>query len=80
MVPFYWNLTWIPISKYRFFVNDKERKQYKVHICFPNCADLYAPLSPKVSWFIQGNGELWKKDEDGSPPNMITILRPDYFK
>ncbi|KAH9664703.1 putative magnesium transporter [Citrus sinensis] len=45
----------------------------------PLITDLYTPLSPKVSWYIQGNGELWKKDEDGSHPNMITI-RPDYFK
>lgn len=44
-------------------------------------ADMYAPISPKVSWFIQGNGELWKqKEEDGSPPSFITILRQDYFK
>lgn len=45
-------------------------------------ADLYTPISPRVSWYIQGNGgELWKqKDEDGSPPSFITILRQDYFK
>lgn len=44
-------------------------------------ADLYTPLSPKVSWFIQGNGEVWKqKDEDGSFPSFITVVRQDYFK
>lgn len=43
--------------------------------------DLYTPLSPKVSWYIGGNGELWKqKDEDGSTPSFVTILRQDYFK
>ncbi|KAM4106292.1 hypothetical protein ACJW30_04G052800 [Castanea mollissima] len=47
----------------------------------PTTSDMYAPISPKVSWFIQGNGELWKqKEEDGSPPSFITILRQDYFK
>ncbi|EOX94063.1 Non-imprinted in Prader-Willi/Angelman syndrome region protein isoform 2 [Theobroma cacao] len=47
----------------------------------PLITDLYTPLSPKVSWYIQGNGELWKqKDEDGSSPSFITILRQDYFK
>lgn len=43
--------------------------------------DLYTPISPRVSWYIQGNGEVWKqKEEDGSPPNFVTILRHDYFK
>ncbi|PKI72633.1 hypothetical protein CRG98_007010 [Punica granatum] len=47
----------------------------------PPITDLYTPLSPKVSWVIQGNGEVWKqKDEDGSFPSFITVLRPDYFK
>ncbi|KAK3411278.1 probable magnesium transporter NIPA6 isoform X1 [Eucalyptus grandis] len=47
----------------------------------PLLTDLYTPLSPKVSWYIQGNGEVWKqKDEDGSSPSFITILRQDYFK
>lgn len=44
-------------------------------------ADLYTPLSPKVSWYIQGNGEHWKqKDEDGLSPSFMTIIRQDYFK
>ncbi|KAJ8769111.1 hypothetical protein K2173_000886 [Erythroxylum novogranatense] len=47
----------------------------------PFLSDLYTPLSPKVSWYIHGNGELWKqKDEDESPPNFVTILRQDHFK
>ncbi|KAG8640760.1 hypothetical protein MANES_13G079200v8 [Manihot esculenta] len=47
----------------------------------PFITDLYTPLSPKVSWYIQGNGELWKqKDEDGQTPNFVTVLRQDYFK
>uniref|UniRef100_A0A2P2MF86 Probable magnesium transporter n=1 Tax=Rhizophora mucronata TaxID=61149 RepID=A0A2P2MF86_RHIMU len=47
----------------------------------PFITDLYTPLSPKVSWYLQGNGEPWKqKDEDGSTPNFVTILRQDYFK
>ena len=44
------------------------------------CADLYTPLSPKVSWYIQSNGEWKQKDEEGSNPNFITVLRQDYFK
>ncbi|KAF7840171.1 putative magnesium transporter NIPA6 [Senna tora] len=44
-------------------------------------ADLYTPLSPKVSWYFQGNGEPWKqKEEDGAPFNIITIIRQDHFK
>lgn len=45
-------------------------------------SDLYTPLSPRVSWYIQGNGDLWKqKDEEGQPASsIITVLRPDYFK
>ncbi|KAF9660906.1 hypothetical protein SADUNF_Sadunf19G0012400 [Salix dunnii] len=47
----------------------------------PILTDLYTPLSPKVSWYIQSNGEHWKqKDEEGPPPNFITILRQDHFK
>uniref|UniRef100_A0A6N2LHU4 Probable magnesium transporter n=1 Tax=Salix viminalis TaxID=40686 RepID=A0A6N2LHU4_SALVM len=47
----------------------------------PTLTDLYTPLSPKVSWYIQSNGEHWKqKDEEGPPPNFITILRQDHFK
>lgn len=46
----------------------------------PIITDLYTPISPRVSWYIQGNGEVWKqKDEVGSPPNFITFLRQDYF-
>ncbi|XP_077248710.1 putative magnesium transporter NIPA6 [Tasmannia lanceolata] len=46
----------------------------------PFITDLYTPLSPKISWHIQTNGELWKhKDEDGLSADFITVLRPDYF-
>ncbi|KAK7318390.1 hypothetical protein RJT34_03089 [Clitoria ternatea] len=47
----------------------------------PIIADLYTPLSPKVSWYIQGSNEPWKqKEEDVSPFNLITIMRQDHFK
>ncbi|CAO2836975.1 unnamed protein product [Amaranthus hypochondriacus] len=47
----------------------------------PFITDLYTPLSPKVSWHLQSNGELWKQREDDiQPPNSITIIRQDYFK
>ncbi|KAL2614328.1 hypothetical protein AAZV13_08G003500 [Glycine max] len=47
----------------------------------PVIADLYTPLSPKVSWYIQGNSEPWKqKEEDVSPLNLIAIIRQDHFK
>ncbi|KAG9444204.1 hypothetical protein H6P81_015544 [Aristolochia fimbriata] len=45
----------------------------------PN-AELYLPLSPKISWHIQSSGDLWKhKDENGPPPDIFTVIRPDYF-
>ncbi|KAK2445122.1 putative magnesium transporter NIPA6 [Trifolium repens] len=48
---------------------------------FPISTDVYSPLSPKVSWYIQGNGESWKqKDEDGPPLNLITVIQQDHFK
>ncbi|XP_019432409.1 PREDICTED: probable magnesium transporter NIPA6 isoform X2 [Lupinus angustifolius] len=44
-------------------------------------ADSYTPLSPGVSWYIQGNNESRKqKEEDGPPFNLITIMKPDHFK
>ncbi|KAL3021176.1 hypothetical protein AAZX31_05G183400 [Glycine max] len=46
----------------------------------PVVADLYTPLSPKVSWYIQGNSEPWKQEEDVSPLNLIAIIRQDHFK
>ncbi|XP_025703625.1 probable magnesium transporter NIPA6 [Arachis hypogaea] len=47
----------------------------------PVSTDLFSPLSPKVTWYIQGNGESWKqKEENGSPPfNLITVVRQDHF-
>lgn len=45
----------------------------------PFITDLYTPLSPK--WNQQSNGDPWKQwDEDGQSPNVITIVRQDYFK
>ncbi|KAK8465714.1 hypothetical protein PHAVU_009G156800 [Phaseolus vulgaris] len=47
----------------------------------PVNTDLYSPLSPKVSWYSQGNGEPWKqKEEEESPFNLITVIRQDHFK
>ncbi|KAJ1386606.1 Magnesium transporter NIPA [Sesbania bispinosa] len=47
----------------------------------PVNTDLYSSLSPKVSWYVQGNGEPWKpKEEDGPPFNLITVIRQDHFK
>ncbi|XP_042489572.1 probable magnesium transporter NIPA6 isoform X2 [Macadamia integrifolia] len=40
--------------------------------------DLYAPLSPKMSWQVYG--ELSKhKDDDELTPDFVTIFRQDYF-
>lgn len=58
------------------------------YCCFQKCircliilhVQIYTPLSPRVSWYILGNNEPWKpKEEDGSPFNLITIIRPDHF-
>ncbi|KAL2342871.1 hypothetical protein Fmac_004156 [Flemingia macrophylla] len=47
----------------------------------PAISDFYAPLSPKVSWYIQGSNEPWRqKEEDVSPFNLITVIRQDHFK
>eukprot|EP00262_Sarcandra_glabra_P006110 TRINITY_DN1818_c0_g1_i1.p1 TRINITY_DN1818_c0_g1~~TRINITY_DN1818_c0_g1_i1.p1 ORF type:complete len:208 (+),score=18.20 TRINITY_DN1818_c0_g1_i1:43-624(+) len=46
----------------------------------PPVTDLYSPLSPKISWLIQGNGEPWKqKDDDGLSAEFISVLRQDHF-
>lgn len=46
----------------------------------PPVSELYTPLSPKILWHIQGNGEPWKhKDEEGLSADFITIVRNDYF-
>uniref|UniRef100_A0A7N0U171 Probable magnesium transporter n=1 Tax=Kalanchoe fedtschenkoi TaxID=63787 RepID=A0A7N0U171_KALFE len=46
----------------------------------PSPTDIYASLSPKVTWYIQGNGDSWKqKDEDGQYPDFPSSLRQDYF-
>ncbi|CAN0878501.1 Probable magnesium transporter NIPA6 [Linum grandiflorum] len=47
----------------------------------PSTSDHYTALSPRVSWYIQGNGEVWKqKDDDGTAPNFVTILKQDHFR
>nr|XP_010910178.1 probable magnesium transporter NIPA6 isoform X1 [Elaeis guineensis] len=46
----------------------------------PSSADLYTPLSPKILWHIQGNGELGKhKNDDLLSAEFITVVRQDYF-
>ncbi|GAB2287469.1 hypothetical protein Dimus_039827 [Dionaea muscipula] len=46
----------------------------------PLITDLYTPISPRLSWHLQSNGDMWKqKDEDGQSPNFVTIVRQDYF-
>lgn len=42
-------------------------------------ADLYTPLSPKVSWYIQGSTEPWKPEDDAPPFNLSKIIRQDHF-
>ncbi|ONK73190.1 uncharacterized protein A4U43_C04F28210 [Asparagus officinalis] len=40
----------------------------------------YTPLSPKIFWRIQGNGEMGKhKEEDLLSPEFVTVVRQDYF-
>ncbi|CAL9048697.1 unnamed protein product [Musa banksii] len=46
----------------------------------PSSADLYAPLSPKIYWHIQGNGDLGKlKDDDLLSGEFVAVVRQDYF-
>ncbi|THU68785.1 hypothetical protein C4D60_Mb08t07500 [Musa balbisiana] len=45
-----------------------------------NQADLYTPLSPKIFWHIQGNGELGKlKDDDLLSGEFVAVVRQDHF-
>jgi len=40
----------------------------------------YTPLSPRIFWHIQGNGELGKhKDDDLLSSEFFTVVRQDYF-
>nr|CAD1817814.1 unnamed protein product [Ananas comosus var. bracteatus] len=42
--------------------------------------DLYTPLSPKIYWHIQGNGEFVKhKNDDLLSGDFIAMVRQDYF-
>lgn len=44
-------------------------------------ADVYASLSPQVSWYIHVNGETWKQKADEELlPNFEAILKQDHFK
>ncbi|KAJ3678003.1 hypothetical protein LUZ60_001806 [Juncus effusus] len=44
-------------------------------------SDLYTPLSPKIYWHIQENGEVGrnKDDDDLLSRDFITLVRQDYF-
>lgn len=45
-----------------------------------NLADLYTPLSPKIFWHVQGNGELGKlKNDDLLSGEFVAVVRQDYF-
>ncbi|OAY63682.1 putative magnesium transporter NIPA6 [Ananas comosus] len=48
--------------------------------CFGKLRDLYTPLSPKIYWHIQGNGEFVKhKNDDLLSGDFIAMVRQDYF-
>ncbi|XP_071737782.1 probable magnesium transporter NIPA6 isoform X2 [Rutidosis leptorrhynchoides] len=47
----------------------------------PPVSDMYASLSPQISWIVHANGEIWKKkDNDESCPEVVAIIQPDHFK
>ncbi|XP_004250362.1 probable magnesium transporter NIPA6 [Solanum lycopersicum] len=46
----------------------------------PPSTDLYAQLSPQISWLIHANGEIWKQKEDGLHSEFVAIIRQDHFK
>lgn len=40
----------------------------------------YTPLSPKIFWRIQGNGDMGKhKDDNVLSAEFVTVVRQDYF-
>ncbi|KAF5444492.1 hypothetical protein F2P56_033618 [Juglans regia] len=44
-------------------------------------ADIYASLSPQVSWFVHENGEIWKQNADDELcPDFDAIIKQDHFK
>ncbi|GJU65207.1 probable magnesium transporter NIPA6 [Tanacetum coccineum] len=44
-------------------------------------SDMYASLSPQISWIVHANGEIWKqKDNEESCPEVLAIIQPDHFK
>ncbi|XP_059280343.1 probable magnesium transporter NIPA6 isoform X1 [Lycium ferocissimum] len=46
----------------------------------PPSTDLYAQLSPQISWLVHANGEIWKQKEDGLHSEFVAIIRQDHFK
>lgn len=46
----------------------------------PPSTDLYAQLSPQISWLIHANGEIWKQKEDSLHSEFVAIIRQDHFK
>ncbi|CAK9142766.1 unnamed protein product [Ilex paraguariensis] len=47
----------------------------------PPVSDLYASLSPQISWLVHANGEIWKqKDNDEMHTEFVAIIKPDHFK
>ncbi|XP_047267812.1 probable magnesium transporter NIPA6 isoform X5 [Capsicum annuum] len=46
----------------------------------PPNTDLYAQLSPQISWLVHANGEIWKQKEDGLHSEFVAIIRQDHFK
>ncbi|XP_015165865.1 probable magnesium transporter NIPA6 isoform X4 [Solanum tuberosum] len=46
----------------------------------PSSTDLYAQLSPQISWLIHANGEIWKQKEDSLHSEFVAIIRQDHFK
>ncbi|XP_009803124.1 putative magnesium transporter NIPA6 isoform X1 [Nicotiana tabacum] len=46
----------------------------------PPNTDMYAQLSPQISWLVHANGEIWKQKEDGLHSEFVAIIRQDHFK
>ncbi|KAL3324091.1 hypothetical protein AABB24_038327 [Solanum stoloniferum] len=46
----------------------------------PPSTDMYAQLSPQISWLIHANGEIWKQKEDSLHSEFVAIIRQDHFK
>lgn len=46
----------------------------------PPSTDMYAQISPHISWLVHANGEIWKQKEDGLHSEFVAIIRQDHFK